>query len=338
MNIIAYIIVGTGEADRYLPKVLERTEPLVDKIVIACNARDEKTRKLVSKYEAYDFSDYEWGKKQHIIKEKFFRKAIAPKKPDWIICLDADEILDYRITRETLEELASRGEIAYTFYCYHMWGKDKARVDGAWGEFRNVRYFKFVDTDWSFQNTPLHCGLAPVYAYKWSADAEYCFYHYGYFNEQDRSEKVKRYQKYDPQMIYRSAGYYKSILEEPTLIKPKVEKLKYNSRKPLEKKYLKNKIMEKVYYIQNKHGKVLSVKESMLKEHLKIPGNELINDTKSLEENIEESLKEIPEVKEEEKKEVKETLPKPDNELVCDVCNFQAKSKAGLLAHKRKHK
>ena len=347
-KIWGFITVGEGEVHRYLKNALERLSELTDGIVIACNASDKDTRSYLAKIKkakVYDFSErerYEWGRKQNIIKQKLFYLMERESAEDafWVVCIDSDEVLDKRLTREKLEELTTRDEIAYTFYCVQLWDSEKQmRVDGGWGNFRNVRFYKYIkNADHSFQNSPLHCGLAPIYAYKWAADAEYLFKHYGYMKPEDRKKKVQRYNKYDPNGRYFSKEWYNSILGKPT-IKPfdedKLgEKLKYKPKKPLKDKYILKEMKQKIYFIKNKYGKVFSVSESQIGDH-KRKGIEIIGERDITEIGKFVDVKELP--KEEDKKEdKKENLGKIS--YTCPICGFEAKTKAGLSAHKRKHK
>jgi len=317
MKIVGFLTVGSGEVHRYLKNALERLSGLSDAIVIGCNATDKDTRNYLAEIKnarVYDLSKYEWGKKQHIIKQKLFY-AMEKENPDWIICIDSDEVLDKTLTREKLEELTQREEIAYTFYCVQLWdNEEQMRVDGGWGNFRNVRFYKYVkDTSHLFQNSPLHCGLAPIYAYKWAADSEYLFKHYGYMKPEDRKKKVQRYNKYDPNGRYFNKQWYNSILGKPE-IKPFNEdkfskKLRYKPKKPLKDKYILKEMSGKVYYIKNRHGNVFSVKEEDLENHIKRDGIEILG-SENLEEEILKSLKEIPEVSEKEKEKYIKKLPK----------------------------
>jgi len=324
-KIVGMMIVGTGEADRYLEKALSKLSTLADEIVTACNAKDQKTRDfLVNNTISYDFSDYEWGKEQWKIKELFFRKCVLPRNPSWVLTQDSDEVFGDAFTKEKALELQERGEIAYTFYCVQLWDReDQMRVDGGWGNFRNVRYFKVIkEANFSWQRTPLHCGLAPIYAYRWAADSEFLFKHYGYFKKEDRIKKVERYKKYDPKQIYQNPNWYQSILSEPTLKefneKEFQKKLKYKPKGPLLSKIIKKKIMAKTYFVKNRHGRIYPVPEHLLQETLRRPGMELVKEEDYL------------------KQEKRVPLVKP-NPLQCPICGFVAKSKLGLNSHMRKH-
>lgn len=320
------IVVGTGEADRYLPKVLKRLSKICDVIVTACTAKDAKTRSLLARETiSYDFSNYEWGKKQNIIKERFFNQCVAKENPDWIVCVDADEVLDETFTREKAEELANRDEIAYEFYCVQLWNDENhMRVDGLWGNFWNVRYFRYLpEAKGDYQRTPLHCGLAPKYAYAWRTPGEHLFKHYGYMKLEDRKKKVERYNKYDPNAKYKSSEYYDSILDKGKVVpfeeRKFLRKLKYVPKRPKLNKIKQKKPMQKMYYIRNKHGKVYSVREDQLANH-KRDGIEILD---------EDFVKPGDSPKEEELKKVE---PKEDK-FKCKICGKEYNSEGWLTRH-----
>jgi hypothetical protein len=345
MKITAFLIVGTGEIDRYLHRVVLRLKELADNFVIGLNATDQETISYVSGIEnstILDLRDKEWGKEQWKMKELLFNKI---RDTDWVICVDADEVLE--VTRKQLEELTEREEIAYTFYCKHLWDNDsQMRNDGGWGGFRNVRFYKYLPELYQgFQKTSLHCGLAPIYAYKWCADAEYSFLHYGYMKESDRLKKVQRYNKYDPNKRMRNPGWYDSILTKPELIGVNIP-LKYKSKKPKLEKLIKVNKMQKTYYIKNKYGQVYGVPEHLIEETLKRPGITLLGSYEGIKNReadvIDEPKKEVEmaylkaeaEVVDEPKA---ETKAETKTELKCSVCGFEAKSEFGLKSHSRKH-
>lgn len=333
MNIVAMMVVGQGEGERYLANALYRIKDLADYIVVAGNYKDKKTNEILEDYGAIvaDYSDAEWGKEQWRIKQSLFEQYIVPLKPDWVLCLDADEVFDERLTREKLEELATRDEIAFTFYFIQLYdSENQMRVDGSWSGFRNVRFWKYIpDVPQAWEHRALHCGLAPIYAYKYPADSEYLVKHYGYLKASDREKKKARYDKYDPQNWYMTKRWYDSIVSTPE-IKPFNEQefyknLKYNPKKPKLDKLFNHKEKMNTYYIKNKYGKVVPVNEEVYdviwKDRVAKGEAVLISDE--------------PMVKKEEA-EIIESVPK-ENELTCPFCGKEAKSKLGLNAHIRKH-
>lgn len=203
MRIIGFGVCGPGEADRELEKTLLEFERLCDETVIVANRIGEKERHLLELYDCHIIEDNaEWGKWQHKIKEENIKK-LARFNPDWVVTLDMDETFDPHMTREDLEELAERGGLAYFFYVVNLYG------DGYIPErcFFNVRMFKY-EGDLSFEQKPLHPGLAPKYHWLRANYAPYLLLHTGLRDKANRMRKVDRYNYYDPDAQYQSRDYY----------------------------------------------------------------------------------------------------------------------------------
>lgn len=327
MKIAGFLVVGKGEADRYLPQVLKRLDGLCDRIFIWGNNPDKKTDELCSKYDYYRHPEDLWGTQQWRIKFTLLTEFVKPYNPDWIVCVDADEILDKRLTREKAEEMADWGEVAFNFYCVQLWNSENTmRVDGYWGNFWNVRYYKFIpELQQFFQKTALHCGLAPIYAYKWATPSGLLFKHYGYLKPEDRAKKADRYERYDPTAIYKSIEFYKSIKDINPVLEPFDEdefgkKLKYVPKKPLINKVLKERLMRgKNYVVKNPHGRIVECNELVYETIKNKPGFVLITDYEAERRNV-----------------IEAPLIKSDKGglFECPICGKQFENKKKLQGHK----
>lgn len=339
MKIVSFSIIGPNEADRFLEATLKQLTELADEIAICLNNADEKTRQMCLEYGDLVVEDNrEWGKNQHRIKEEFLKNHVAKLNPDWIICIDGDEILDKRATRAKLEELASSpNDIAYQFWCIQLYNDDKHwRPDLS---FPNVRFYKVVpELGLYWHQTPLHCGLAPEYAYKLASDSGMIFKHYGLMLYEDRQRKIARYDKYDPTGKYKSPNWYKALKNEKARLEDFEESEKFYDmlvdKNVVESHKKRNQIKNmtnkagKIFLVRNPHGKVIPIQEGKaLSETLKRPGFSLVQ--------------EVLNVRSQEAEVVTTLEPKKINELdngnACTVCHFVGKTSSGLRLHSRKH-
>lgn len=331
MKICGMMVVGSGEADRYLNLVLDRMRGLVDVLVVWGVAPDAKTEAMLASYPYVEYhrdETHAWADYQPQIKYSLLTKFVLPHRPDWIVSLDADEVFDPRITREVLEEMAGRGEIAFSFYCVQLYDTEyKMRVDGVWGGFRNVRFWKPIyEIQQEWLPTKLHCGLAPVYAYAFASDSEFFFKHYGYLKESDRAKKLERYRTHDPKYTYMTPAYYDTIMAEPELREFDENKfgkeLRYSPKKPKLEKVIeryKKKKMAKASYFQNKHGTVISSTDPDTIEVWRANKNmEFLYEVDVSKEKIEAPVFE-------------------PNPLECRLCPFIAKSSQEIEEHKKSH-
>lgn len=251
------MVVGPGEGDRYLEATLKQL--WVDDICLVLNNADPKTIQIAEKYAQLVVHDNrEWGKEQWRIKQDFLKKVVEFCNPDWIWCLDSDEIFDPAFTREKAEELTRGNDIAWYFWCLQLWNEPgKVRLDLS---FPNVRFYK-VMPEWGlhFKTAALHCGLAPMYAYQWGSQSNLYFKHYGLMLPADRVKKVARYDKYDPTAKYKGKDWYSALRNEKARSVPfedavsQLPDIIYKD-KVIKKPMSKNK---EIFMFRNKHGKVV---------------------------------------------------------------------------------
>lgn len=237
MRIVGMAVIGAGEADRWLDKTLACFSALCDDVVVAlCNA-DEATKQAVYASGFYAYEDNrEWGRYQPKIKTELL-KYIGRYNPDWVLALDADEVLDETVTRGVLEEMAHREHYSYQFYVVNLWN-DEAHY---WkqGSFWNVRFFKYAPAfGLDFVNKNVHCGLAPPFFYQWAWFAPYILWHRGLMYERERRQKVDRYKKYDPKYDKIGMGQYYAALETT------------GRGTPLDVAYLRARVQEEVNRIK----------------------------------------------------------------------------------------
>jgi len=216
MRIIGFMVCGPGEADRYLHHSLQEFARLCDDAVIATNNADDKTKDLIRSYGFWQYEDNrEWGKYQPRIKQDLLSR-VAVLCPDWIIAIDSDEAFAPAFTRQEAEALACTGEIAYYFLVVNHYNDEQHFAHGAGIQrFWNVRFFKYAPQfSLAFQNTPLHCGLAPAFAYEYGWHAPFYLSHFGLMLASDRKRKADRYKKYDPKAEYKDRVYYDDLDRE----------------------------------------------------------------------------------------------------------------------------
>lgn len=264
-KVIGYGVCGKNE--RYLENTLKEFKRLCDHTIIVCNNTDKKSKDLIKSY-GFDIvvDNRVWGENQHKIKEDFV-KTLGKYNPDWLICLDMDEVFDPSLTREKFEEYTQQCESMYV-YIVNLWGTGWKREWSFW----NIRAWKWKGESMTkFVNRPLHCGLAPEWAYHYGTNVPVILWHYGLKDTDVRKRKIDRYRQFDPKAVYRDKSYYdalssKDFEEINTLyIQESIEKETLPLKK---KKILQNNAKEFVYVMRN-DGKILDIPKESLTEHLK---------------------------------------------------------------------
>ena len=221
-KIVGFMVVGPGEADRWLEQVLDQRKEMVDDMIIVGNNTDSKTEKLIKKYGYWFYrDDREWGIFQPNIKTKLLQR-VAKLRPDWIIATDADELFGKAFTRKEADKLMTLGHIGYYFYIVNLWNDEQHMRKFL--NFWNVRFYRFApELNLQFLNRPLHCGLAPHVIMKYAKECPFILKHYGLMKEEDRKKKIERYEKYDPKAIHKDKTYY-DALSDTTVGSPFNEK------------------------------------------------------------------------------------------------------------------
>lgn len=259
-KIIGYGVCGANE--KHLKATLDCFKKLCDEVVIVGNNIDLDSVNLIK---AYGFEVREdnrvWGENQHKIKQDLV-DSLKEKNPDWLVCLDMDEVLD--IERHELEQLMDKTDSMYV-YIVNLWGRGWKRGWSFW----NVRVWKWNGMT-KFINRPLHCGLAPEWAYYYGAYCPIVLLHSGLKLKADRQRKIDRYNKFDPKAIYRDRSYY-DALEDDTYEELNLEEIKKEIQKeanPMKKQHHQEPEKEFVY-VKNKAGKLIDIPKKDLDETLK---------------------------------------------------------------------
>ncbi len=226
-NKITLSMIVKNEEFRYLKQMLNNLKDHIDEAVIIDDGSSDNTVNLcreilkdiplhiIQNEKSLFASEIELRKKQ-------WNETIKTN-PDWILNLDADEILEDEFLNKSQEII---NNISYDFYCfrlYDMWNETHYREDEYWNSHSSYRPFLMryqPDFIYKWNEKPQHCGRFPMNTSSFpTATSEFRVKHFGWATKQDREEKYKRYQLLDPDAIYGIKEQYDSILDtNPNLI------------------------------------------------------------------------------------------------------------------------
>lgn len=272
MKIIGYGICGPGEASRYLKATLDEFARLCDEVIILCNNTDRAEHDMIDSYGFKRVSDRrEWGKFQWRIKQDFIERDIkqAAAVGDMLVCLDMDEVFDKELTKEWL--MAAPLD-AYHVFVVDLWNDPEHFKPESC--FWNVRIWRW-NGETKFKVKPVHCGLAPEWAYLYHRHAPFLLKHYGLMLAEDRQRKLARYAKYDPHAEHLDKKYYDMLKDDharpfdEAKMHEEIAKevASYNQTKP--KESMNKKPKERYAYVKNPHGEVIDIPEKHLQMTLK---------------------------------------------------------------------
>ena len=164
--IYAVMIVGEGEADRYLEPVVERVMRWADRlhIALAPNARDEE--KAVEGVDSIAYLRVSADENDAMAKNDAWLDmvhAFTPTEDDLIAVVKPTEvILDasaVRVSAKKYPGLSLRMTLA------HLWDEDHVRIDGAWSPVDETVFVPFKRGA-SYPDYRLRSGRLPTYHFK----------------------------------------------------------------------------------------------------------------------------------------------------------------------------
>lgn len=289
-KVIGYGLCGPGEANRYMRETMECFKRLCDEVVILCNNCDQAELNLIDEYGFKRFNDRrEWGTHQWRIKQDFIERDIKQiaNDGDVLVCLDMDEVLSERCTKEWLLEAPLD---AYHVFIVDLWNDPQHFKPESC--FWNVRIWKW-NGETKFKAKPVHCGLAPEWTYHYHRHAPFLLLHKGLMDEESRLRKIKRYEKYDPHAEHLDKRYYDMLkdntarpFDEDAMADQIADEVAtYNQTKP--RKSMVKKPKPRFAYVRNPHGDVIDIPEKHLATTLKRKGFEFISMADEEQEEIE---------------------------------------------------
>ncbi len=236
MKILGMMLVK-NEANRWLHDCLLVFRKLCDEIIVLDDCSDDNTPDICKLYDCKVFHSEKslWSENEVIQRKKLFDLTIKhANNNDWIICLDADELLIYEhiaYIKYIMNSLSNQIN-GIAFKLYDMWNNDYYRQDEFWrAHFYHwamaIRYDKSLNYQWS--NKKLHCGRFPLNSAPRTLPTMIPIKHMGWSTQEDRIKKYNRYMEVDPEGKEGILGQYKSILDK----NPNLQKFYKEDRKQL---------------------------------------------------------------------------------------------------------
>ena len=227
-NRITLSMIVKNEETRYLKQVLESLIGHIDEAVIIDDGSSDNTvnmcKEILNNIPLHIIQNEQpMFANEASLRKKQWSETIKTK-PDWILNLDADEILEESFWGHAQILLQDQDYDIYRFRLYDMWDEMHYREDEYWNAHRSYRPFLMryqPDFNYKWNETSQHCGRFPMNTFSLpSVNSEFRVQHFGWATGKDRAEKNKRYQLLDPDAIYGIREQYDSVMDlRPNLIK-----------------------------------------------------------------------------------------------------------------------
>lgn len=222
-------MITHNEAGRYLKDVLEQIRPCIDNAVIVDDCSSDNTVDIIESILA-DKNLYIYKQEKNLFNEnestlrRYLWKKTTSIQPDWILALDADELLEENYEEEFTKMVNESVNDYYRFRLYDMWNDtNHYRDDEHWHAHKTYRpflyrYYPFFPYRWN--KNKLHCGRVPDNLRLFpGGNSEIRIKHLGWMRQEDRKYKFERYLKLDGEGSFGNKQQYLSILNDnPNLV------------------------------------------------------------------------------------------------------------------------
>jgi glycosyltransferase involved in cell wall biosynthesis len=225
-------MVTKNEADRYLGLALSALRPVVDEVFVFDDISSDTTVSIAEEHGCVCTSRHPTGPSFLEHEGRFrqmawdvFEAALEPEIGDWILAIDADEIVTAignprELLLEAAEASNGRGELARQIPIPEVFdvrdGVPFVRLDGYWGKIVGTRFFAYQPNG-KFSERAMASGSEPLYIRPYIGPIVEGFWllHLGYARKADQIAKSQRY----TERVGHSDAHVASILKEPRLAK-----------------------------------------------------------------------------------------------------------------------
>lgn len=219
-NKLTAMMIVHNEEHRYLRMCLDHLSRYVDNMVILDDCSTDRTYDICSSYPKVELLERNdmpmFWENEALLRMKLWNLTLRTK-PQWIIALDADEMMEDRIIQER-DKLLAGDHIWVEFRLFEFWGNmTHYRVDKMWNPYNRWGIYLFryrEDLKYVWNNQPLHCGRVPMNLRRYQGiRSDLRLRHYGWANKAEHLLKYQRYIERDPKGKYSPLAHYYSILD-----------------------------------------------------------------------------------------------------------------------------
>lgn len=213
------MVVGPGEARRYLEPVLERAQMWADYLHVTLDreASEEEMSLVAFRADGWEFIDLTWEDHESRFRSEAWRMLeLTDIEPgDFVMCLDADEVvIDHAMVKPAALEYPGH-RITWRFH--EMWSESQYRIDGYWKPYTASIMFPYRPGG-QFNDRALACGREPTYATLLpQSNTVGNILHYGYSKLEDRQYKYDRYMRLDGGRFHARSHLDSILADKPGL-------------------------------------------------------------------------------------------------------------------------
>lgn len=204
------VVINTLNEEKNLPKALASVRELADEIVVCDMNSDDKTQKIAKKAGA---KVYEHKRTGYV--EPARNYAISKAKGEWILILDADEVISPSLSSRLRKIVEKPDADYYRIPRKNIIFKRWIRHSRWWPDY-NIRFFKKGNVVWNeiIHSVPVTTGKG----LDLPAEEDVAILHYHYTSIEQYIERLNRYTTEHSKLLI-AEGYklsWKDLIKKPT--------------------------------------------------------------------------------------------------------------------------
>lgn len=201
-----------------MSKLVDRMVILLDGVTDGTDEYVELFKNKFNELEIYRLEESLWNTNEKKAREILFTHTVTKvKENDWIVCLDADELLiseHIPFLRHLLNSVSTEVD-GIGFRLFDMWNEQEYREDNLWHA--HFHYYPMImryrNKEYIWHNKALHCGRFPANGMSAMIPTEIPIKHMGWALECERKKKYDRYMSIDGEGKNGILAQYESILD-----------------------------------------------------------------------------------------------------------------------------
>lgn len=206
---------------RWIGEVIESILPLCDAVYVMDDHSDDDTREIADGFPGVTVLPSPFSNFNESRDKNWLLECVTLNRPDWILCVDGDEVLERRGPDIIRDTVATTECHAYSLKIEYLWNdRQTVRVDRVYGDFWRPSLFrpfyprpgipddlKLLE-EFRFMSTPFgrkvdghepnfHCSSVPQRLLAGHQRCPARLKHYGYMSRTDRVRKLDFYTSKD---------------------------------------------------------------------------------------------------------------------------------------------
>lgn len=184
---------------RWIERVLRSILPVCDEIVVMDDSSIDETVEICKTVPRVSVLPSPFTDLNECRDKNWLLDHVEPLKPEWIVAIDGDEVLQEGHQAELAQWMKSPSHQCFSLRVLYLWNtEDTVRMDGVYADFHRESVFRPNGARFIGNPAGFHCGNVPWGSRQKKKVLSVPLLHMGYLHKEDRIRKWKFYNAADP--------------------------------------------------------------------------------------------------------------------------------------------